>query len=235
MKKLLLSASVILLATGAFAQNTMSGSDARFGIKAGVNLARFHSSGSDASKSFNDNAKDNVGFNVTAFADFGVGNNFFIQPGVSLQNKGTKFEETTTVGSITNTTTSKVNLMAIEVPVNAVFRIPTGNAGAVQISAGPYVGFNISGKNKFETVTTGGTNAGTVSNENDLKFGSSTDKNYASTEFGANFGLAYRTNSGFLVGANYGLGLSNLIPKDSRSGDSKLTNRVLGFSVGYSF
>jgi hypothetical protein len=74
-----------------------------------------------------------------------------------------------------------------------------------------------------------------MSDENDLKFGSTTDKNYSSTEFGANFGLAYRTNSGFLVGANYGLGLSNLVPKDSRSGDGKLTNRVLGFSVGYSF
>lgn len=235
MKKLLLSASVVLLATGAFAQNTMTGNDARFGIKAGVNLARFHASGTDGSTAFNDSAKDNVGFNVTAFADFGVGNNFFIQPGVSLQNKGTKFETTTTVAGITNTTTSKVNLMAIEVPVNAVFRIPTGDAGAVQISAGPYVGFNISGKDKFETVTTGGNATGTTSDENDLKFGSTKDKDYSSTEFGANFGLAYRTTSGFLIGANYGLGLSNLVPKDSRSGDGKLTNRVLGFSVGYSF
>lgn len=245
MKKLLLSASVLLLATGAFAQNTMTGSDARFGIKAGVNLARFHSSGAPGSDAYNDTMKDNVGFNVTAFADFGVGNNFFIQPGVSLQNKGAKFESTNAVTSgnttVTTVSTNKTNLMAIEVPVNAVFRIPTGDAGAVQISAGPYVGFNISGKNKAEsTITTLNTttNSSTVvngSNENDLSFGSTTDKNYSSTEFGANFGLAYRTNSGFLVGANYGLGLSNLIAKDSRSGDAKLTNRVLGFTVGYSF
>jgi len=235
MKKLLLSASVVLLATGAFAQSTMTGSDARFGIKAGVNLSKFRASDFNGSKEFNDNVQNNVGFNVTAFADFGVGNNFFIQPGVSLQNKGAKFEQTNTIAGVTNTTSNKVNLMAIEVPINAVFRIPTGDAGAIQISAGPYVGFNISGKNKFETVTTGGNAAGTVSDENDLEFGSSTDKDYASTDFGANFGLAYRTNSGFLVGANYGLGLSNLVPKDSRSGDGKLTNRVLGFSVGYSF
>ncbi len=246
MKKLLLSASIVLLAAGAFAQNTMTGSDARFGIKAGVNLARFHASGTDGSTSFNDNAKDNVGFNVTAFADFGVGNNFFIQPGVSLQNKGTKSESTSsaTVGAntITTASTNKINLMAIEVPVNAVLRIPTGNAGAVQVSAGPYIGFNISGKTKQESsVTTlnNNTNTSTVANrsdENDLKFGSSNDKDFSGTEFGANFGLAYRTNSGFLVGANYGLGLSNLIPKDSRgNSDAKLTNRVLGFTVGYSF
>ena len=245
MKKLLLSASVILLATGAFAQSTMSGSDARFGIKAGVNLARFHASDFDGSSAFNDNVKDNVGFNVTAFADFGVGNNFFIQPGVSLQNKGAKFESTDalTVGNTTTTIVSsnKTSLMTIEVPVNAVFRIPTGDAGAVQISAGPYIGFNVSGKNKLESTTTvrnNTTNTSSVSNassEDDLSFGTATDKNYSGTEFGANFGLAYRTNSGFLVGANYGLGLSNLVPKDSRSGDGKLTNRVLGFTVGYSF
>ncbi|SER70280.1 porin family protein [Pedobacter rhizosphaerae] len=232
MKKLLFGATALLFTTGAFAQTTMGGNDARFGLKAGVNLSRFHLSNNDA---FNDNIKDNVGFNVTAFGDFGVGNNFFIQPGISLQNKGAKTESTTTVGNVTTTSTGKTNLMAIEVPINAVFRIPTGDAGAIQISAGPYVGFNISGKNKVENTITGGNSAGTTSTETDLDFGSGTDKDFSSTEFGANFGLAYRLNSGFTVGANYGLGLTNLVPKDNRVNDNKLTNRVLGFSVGYSF
>jgi len=241
MKKLLLSASVILLATGAFAQST-TGSTSRFGLKAGVNLAKIHSSG-DNDAAYNDNAKNNVGFNVTAFGDFGVANNFFIQPGISLQNKGVKFEGSTTNSGagVTTTTNSsiKTNVMAIEVPINAVFNIPTGDAGAVQISAGPYVGFNISGKNKGETTITTVTGATTASSttsaDKDLSFGSGTDKNLSSTEFGANFGLAYRASSGFLVGANYGLGLTDLTPKDNRANANKLTNRVLGFTVGYSF
>lgn len=243
MKKLLLSAAVILLATGAFAQST-TGTTSRIGIKAGVNLAKIHSSG-DNEALYNDNAKNNLGYNVTAFGDFGVANNFFIQPGISLQNKGVKFEGTNsiTAGAITTTTTSslKTNVMAIEVPINAVFNIPTGDAGAVQISAGPYVGFNISGKNKGTTTTTTVNNTAntsvtkTDSNDKDLSFGSATDKDASGTDFGANFGLAYRTSSGFLVGANYGLGLSDLTPKDSRANANKLTNRVLGFTVGYSF
>ncbi|TBO40930.1 outer membrane beta-barrel protein [Pedobacter kyonggii] len=243
MKKLLLSASVILLATGAFAQST-TGTTSRFGIKAGVNLAKIHSSG-DNEALFNDNAKNNLGYNVTAFGDFGIANNFFIQPGISLQNKGVKFEGTNsaTVGAVTTTTTTslKTNVMAIEVPINAVFNIPTGETGAVQISAGPYVGFNISGKNKGNSTTTtvnNNTNSSvtsTTSNDKDLSFGSATDKDASGTDFGANFGLAYRTSSGFLVGANYGLGLSDLTPKDSRANSNKYTNRVLGFSVGYSF
>lgn len=243
MKKLLLSASVILLATGAFAQTT-TGTTSRFGIKAGVNLSKIHSSG-DNESAYNDNAKNNVGYTVTAFGDFGVANNFFIQPGISLQNKGVKFEGTgaTTVGSTTTTTTSsfKTNVMAIEVPINAVVNIPTGNSGAVQISAGPYVGFNISGKNKGTTTTTtvnNNTNSSvtsTSSNDRDLSFGSANDKDQGSTDFGANFGLAYRTSSGFLVGANYGLGLTDLTPKDRQPNSNKFTNRTLGFTVGYSF
>jgi len=234
MKKLLIAASALLLTTGAFAQTKMSGSDARFGLKAGVNLARFHASG-DGSSTYNENVKDNIGFNITGYGDFGVANNFFIQPGISLQNKGVKFESSSTVGDVTTTVSNKTNLMVVEVPVNAVFRIPTGDAGAVQISAGPYVGFNISGKDKSETTVSGTNGSGNTSSETDLKFGSSTDKDYSSIDFGANVGLAYRLNSGLTLGANYGLGLSNLVPKDAQSGENKLTNRVLGFSVGYSF
>jgi len=231
MKKLLLSASVVLLATGAFAQTTkMSGADARFGLKAGVNLSSYSGTGA-----LDRDYKSNVGYNVTAFADFGVGNNFFIQPAVSLQNKGTKLESSASVGGTTATGTFKQDVMAIEVPVNAVFRIPTGDAGAFQISAGPYIGFNISGKNKYTGTYTSGTAAASTFTDRDLNFGSETNDDLSSIDFGANFGLAYRLNSGISVGANYGLGLSNLVPKDSRSNDDKLRNRVLGFSVGYSF
>lgn len=233
MKKLVLSGAVILLVTGAFAQTNMTGKDARIGIKAGVNLANIHYSGNDVNQ-LNDYSKNNVGYNFTVFGDFGVGNNFFIQPGLSLQNKGVKLEGTIPVGGNNVTGTSTVNIMAIEVPVNAVLRIPTGTTGALQVNAGPYVGFNISGKNKVEVTQSNGTQS--ASQENDLKFGSANDKDYSSTDFGANFGLAYRASNGILLGANYGLGLSNLIPKDKQSSnDNKATNRVLGFSVGYSF
>jgi len=229
MKKLLLSASVILLATGAFAQSTMSGNTARFGLKAGVNLSSYSGTGA-----LDRDYKSNVGYNVTAFGDFGVGNNFFIQPGVSLQNKGAKLESSGTVAGATATGTFKQDVMAIEVPVNAVVRIPTGDAGAFQISAGPYVGFNISGKNKYSGTYTNGAVAGSSFTDRDLEFGSTTSDDLSSIDFGANFGLAYRLNSGISIGANYGLGLSNLVPKDSRTNDDKLRNRVIGFSIGYS-
>lgn len=229
MKKILVAGTALLLSGSLFAQTstTMSGSDARIGIKAGVNLSTLRASGFSTADEVNDATKQNVGYNFTIFGDFGVGNNFFIQPGLSLQNKGTKLQNTT-AGVTTDIT---ANMMAIEVPVNAVFRIPTGDAGAVQLSAGPYVGFNVAGKTK--TKISGGSAAGTT--ERDLEFGNRNDDDFASTDFGANFGLGYRMNNGFMLGANYGMGLTNLQPKDNRSGDSKITNRVWGFSIGYSF
>ncbi|KQN38404.1 hypothetical protein ASE92_02925 [Pedobacter sp. Leaf41] len=230
MKRLLLSASVALLATGAFAQSTMTGSDARFGLKAGVNLSSYSGTGARDL-----DYKSNVGYNVTAFGDFAVGNNFFIQPAVSLQNKGAKLESVGTIAGNTVTGTFKQDVMAIEVPINAVLRIPTGDAGAFQINAGPYIGFNISGKNKFTGTYTNSAIAGSTFSDRDIEFGSDANDDLSSIDFGANFGLAYRLNSGISVGANYGLGLSNLVPKDQRSNDDKLRNRVLGFSVGYSF
>jgi hypothetical protein len=230
MKKVILLGGALLFSAGTlFAQTTMTGSDSRIGIKAGVNLSTIRYSGFDGADAANDNTKQNVGYNFTVFGDFGVGNNFFIQPGVSLQNKGTKREGD--IGGVNGTYTR--NIMAIEVPVNAVLRIPTGDAGALQLSAGPYVGFHIAGKDKVKV--SNGEDAA-FNSEEDINFGSNTDDDVASTDFGANFGLAYRFNNGFMLGGNYGLGLSNLVPKDARSGsDIKATNRVWGFSIGYSF
>ncbi len=235
MKKILLLGSALLFSASAiFAQNTMTGKDSRIGIKAGVNLSTVKYSG-DGAAFFNDNTKQNVGYNFTVFGDFGVGNNFFIQPGISLQNKGTKIEGSATNGTTTTSGKIKTDVMVIEVPINAVLRIPTGTSGAFQISAGPYIGFNIDGKTKTTTTITNPAGTTSTSNTDNLSFGNNTDNDATSTDFGANFGLGYRLNSGFILGANYGLGLTNLIPKDNRSNGSDAKHRVWGFSVGYSF
>lgn len=232
MKKILLGTALLLSSSTLFAQSTtMTGSDARIGIKAGVNLSTVRYSGSDYANEVNDHTKSNIGYNFTVYGDFGVGNNFFIQPGITLQNKGTKVEMSETLGGTTTSLTSKIDVMSIDVPVNAVLRIPTGQTGAFQISAGPYIGFNIDGKRK-ETVSDG-TNS--LTDKDDLSFGSGQNDDVSSMDFGANFGLGYRLNNGFTIGANYGLGLSNLVPKDNRTGDEKATSRIIGFSIGYSF
>ncbi|MFZ4261957.1 porin family protein [Sphingobacterium sp. HJSM2_6] len=213
MKKLLLSlGAAFLLAAGAQAQTS-------YGLKAGVNLGKF----SNQSEAAKDYQKNNVSFYVTGFADIPVAPQFSIQPGVSLQGKGNKAEYT---GDGLDGSSS-INTMSIEIPVNAVYYIPAGS-GNVFLGAGPYVGFNISGKSKLEG------NLGEIgaAGESDLKF-SGDDKNMNLIDAGVNFLGGYKFGNGFLINAGYGLGLSNLNPSDNA--DNKFSNRVLSFGLGFQF
>ncbi len=212
MKKLLLSfGAVVLLAAGAQAQTS-------YGLKAGVNLGKY----SNVPTGLDDYQKNNVSFYVTGFADIPVAPQFSIQPGVSLQGKGAKYEASgdNVSGSMTQ------NVMSIEVPVNAVYYIPAGS-GNVFLGAGPYVGFNISGKNKWDG-SFGDVEAS--SGDRKLKF-SGDNKDMNLIDAGVNFLGGYKFNNGFLINAGYNLGLSNLNPGDGE----KSSNRVLSFGVGFQF
>ncbi|SKC00076.1 Outer membrane protein beta-barrel domain-containing protein [Sphingobacterium nematocida] len=211
MKKVLLTLGVALLtAVGAQAQVS-------YGLKAGVNLGKF----SNVPDAVKDYQKNNTSFYVTGFADLPVASQFSIQPGISLQGKGEKFkyDGNNLDGS------SSTNLMSIEIPVNAVYYIPTGSSGSVFLGAGPYVGFNVSGKDKWD----GTTPIGSASGDSDVKFGSADDETKR-VEAGANFMAGYKLSNGFLINAGYGLGLTAL----NNSGDSR-SNRVLSFGVGFQF
>lgn len=210
MKKILLSlGAALLLAAGAQAQTS-------FGLKAGVNLGKYSGLGSD----LNDFQKMNPSFYVTGFADLPVASQFSIQPGVSLQGKGSKLKGSVEGFDGTNT----INTMSIEVPVNAVYWIPAGS-GNVFLGAGPYIGFNISGKEKNK----GTTDFGSGEIETDINFGSADDEMKV-IDAGANFMAGYKLSNGLLINAGYGLGLTSLY----NTGD-KVSNRVLSFGVGFQF
>lgn len=204
MKKILLSlGAAFLLAAGAQAQTS-------WGLKAGVNLNKI--------SNYQSNQSNATSFHVTGFADIPVAPSFSIQPGVSLQGKGTKYEAT--VAGVTGEAT--LNTMSIEIPVNAVYYIPAGT-GDVFLGAGPYIGFNVSGKAK-------GSVDGNEFINHDLKF-SGDDKDLNIIDAGINFLGGYKFGNGLLLNAGYGLGLSNLNP---HNGDS-FSNRVLSFGVGFQF
>ncbi|MEH6306332.1 porin family protein [Olivibacter sp. CPCC 100613] len=205
MKKLLLSITALLFATGAFAQQEMG-----FGLKAGVNFPKYSFSDGDASTGSTTN------FHITAFLDAPIATDrFYVQPGISLQGKGAKL----TYGSIG---TVKQNTMWIEVPVNFVAKFPAADAGNFFLGAGPYIAFGISGKNKYES--------GWGEAETDFDFGK--DGDLKGTDFGLNFIGGFEFNSGLMIHGGYGLGLSNLAP-DGSNGDIKqrLWTVGLGFRI----
>ncbi len=171
-----------------------------YGLKAGVNLGQYSNSDIDQ--------KNNTSFQLTGFADLPIATNFSIQPGVSLQGKGTKISEGVAMTR---------NVMSIEVPVNLVYWIPAGS-GSVFLGAGPYVGFNVSGKDKID------------GNSINLKF-TGDDKDMNLLDAGANFMAGYKLTNGFLLNAGYNLGLNQLV-SDS---EDKFSNRVWSFGIGFQF
>jgi len=209
MKKLLITAVALIVATGAFAQQEMG-----FGLKAGVNFPKYNISGNG--NSITSDAATN--FHITAFLDAPITENwFYVQPGISLQGKGAKLREDN-FGEYTQ------NTMWIEVPVNFVAKFPTATAGSFFLGAGPYVAFGISGKNKWE-----GDN-GTVTQDMDFEFGK--DGDLKSTDFGLNFIGGFEFSNGLMIHGGYGLGLTNLAPELEGS-DYKQTNRVWTVGLGF--
>lgn len=210
MKKLILSAAAVLFGLGAFAQAPIG-----YGIKAGVNLPNYHYSNNNNTA----DTKSSTNFHITGYLDAPISSNFYIQPGISLQGKGAKFAQYEFAGKEYKITQ---NTMWIEVPVNAVAKFYTGDAGNFYIGAGPYAAFGISGKNKITT----GDQSTDLEN---FKFGK--DEDQKSFDAGVNFLAGYQLSSGLTLGAGYGLGLADIAPNGS--GSVKQNNRVLSFSVGF--
>lgn len=212
LKKVLIASIVLLCSSATMAQ-------VNYGVKAGVNLNRSTYDEAPYSKY----QTSLPSFYLTGYAEFNLGRSFAIQPGVSLQGKGDKykFDGHGMEGK------ASWDVLTIEVPVNLVYYIPTGNVGDLFVGAGPYVGVSIAGKRKIDGTVTGFGPAG----ERDMKFtGDDRDQNLL--DAGANFLLGYKLKSGFLITAGYGLGISDLDPNGS---NDHIHNRTIRFGLGFQF
>ena len=205
MKKILLSLCFLTASFAAFAQLPT------FGVKGGVNFATLHATVDGVSGSGNSGSLTT--FNVGAFVDFKFGN-VSLQPALNFTGKGgsSSFDIDDQSGS------SKVKLYYLQVPVNVVYHVPAV-VGEFYFGAGPYVGMGVSGSGKDGQ-----------GHSEDVKFGSGAEE-IKRTDVGANAIVGFKFKTGFLINANYDLGLTNITNVDG----IKLTNRVFGVSVGYAF
>lgn len=221
MKKIaLLAAAFLIGGTAANAQTTTSTvGTTKWGLKVGVNLAKYSFGNDDGDNSTTDHATN---FHVTGYLDLPVGSMFSVQPGLSLQGKGAEYVDNDNLEI-------KDNTMWLEVPVNLVGKIPLGATGtSLFLGAGPYAAFGIAGE---QQTTNKALNTET---ERDFEFGDESGDDLKALDFGVNFTGGIQLNSGFNIGAGYGLGLTDLRPSGS-GGNGQINNRVISFSVGYAF
>ena len=216
MKKTLLTACSLLIACISFGQ-TVS-----IGIKGGLNLSKITSN--DGGGNYSTGTLTT--FNAGAFVDINFGN-FSIQPALNYTGEGgTESLDSPTAyypgEPSSSSSEAKVHLYYLQLPVNLVYHIPVA-IGNFYFGAGPYVAEGLSGKTTY-------TNS---SESQKINFGSA-DADVRPTQFGADAIVGFKLKNGFLINANYNLGLSNDLPSSEKNiGSSK--SRVFGISIGYVF
>jgi hypothetical protein len=208
MKKLLLSALAVCAFSFSNAQEekSTSGLDVTFGAKAGLNLSTFTGDPEDVDMK--------AGFHVGGMAEIALNEKFSVQPELLFSSQGTQEDVTFFNGINEQTETIKYNFSYINLPVMAKYYVTEG----LSLEAGPQIGVLVSAKAKAD---------GETEDADELLGDLST------IDFGLNFGLGYKLDSGLNFSARYNLGLSNI--SDESDADFKINNSVFQFSVGYFF
>jgi hypothetical protein len=212
----------ITCAVIAFSMTTQYYSQATFGVRAGLNLAKM------SGKNFDVDGLDTKtlpSFNLGLITELGVSESFFVESGLYISGKGTKAE--TDLGVGVGKGTGTFSALYLEIPLNASFKADLGGA-MLNVFAGPYFAIALSGKNKAEFPSA----LSSLDSEEDLKFGTDVTDDAKRTDFGLNFGAGVQFES-IVVRAQYGLGLTNLDPEGDS--DFEMKNGVIGISLGYMF
>ena len=211
MKKFLFLCTAIAVSTTVFSQ-------ARFGIKGGVNLANQNIKVSFMGQSADQSGDGILGFHIGGVAEVPISPRIAFRPELLLSGKGSDFEGT---DDDDNPITAKIRPFYLELPLNVVYthEFPTGLR--LYGGGGPSIAYGIFGKAKGD-------------GQNEDVF---TDGGLKRFDFGINILAGIELNSGLTFGLNFTPGLANISDADTGGfeGDLKWTNSVFGFSVGYMF
>ena len=207
MKKLLfISIVVFFIFTSSTAQKI------KYGSKIGVNIANI--TGDET-----DDLNTKTLLHAGAVAEIMISDEFSFQAELLYSAQGAKSDYRETLDEVNFHYTS-VKLEYINVPLLAKFYVTEG----FSLEAGPQVGFLITADREFEKTDNGETETGEKDILDEIK----------GIDFGIDFGLAYKLESGIFLAAHYNLGLSNINDVEG-SDDLKNQNRVIQLSAGYFF
>lgn len=233
MKKIFITLNAALLCITASAQQKQV-NDGGVILKGGLNLANI----SVTNNGKIDDAKMLPSFHVGLVADLPVASFFSIQPGVLLTGKGSKTEIYLTDNTDDNYIKTKTKPLYIEVPLNAVFKLPIGDASNFFIGAGPYAAVGIGGKTKGTQKFLGVSS----SYEKDIEFNNDDPTTSGQEDadvyklrrfdYGLN-GLAGIETDKIVLSVGYGHGLAKLGSTEDNNENDKNKHRVISISLGF--
>lgn len=212
------SLSILLASSGLMAQKSSAI------LRGGVNFANI-SNANDGSTS---DSKMLTSWQAGIIGDLALTEFLAIQPGLLYSSKGVKTEASS--GGLNQKLT--FNPQYIEVPVNLVFKTPTGNAKFF-VGAGPYAAIGVAGKFKGE---------GVFDFSNKIEY--SDDDPLTAEEEGAGAfrvkrfdyglnGLIGIEASSVVITANYGLGLAKIQSGTDNNDNDNNKHRVFSLTLGF--
>ena len=207
------------------------GTRAQVYIQGGLNLANITKTNDGQTE------KNNIlpSFNLGILGRLELDPMFDLESGVLLTGHGSKAE---TYFTNSDYNKSRFNPLYIQVPLNAVVKIPLDKGSNIFFNAGPYAAIGIGGKSKTESKIGPlvSNSEKTIQFSNDDPFTSQQeDAGYNKLkrfDFGLNFGGGFQFKH-VILKANYGLGLAKINSTESNNtANDKNKYRTLSFSVG---
>ncbi len=226
------------------------------GPKIGLNLNKFVYDYKD--QSYEPDSKYKMSFHVGAMAKYQAGKSFAVRMGLLLVNKGSAYNSFPDRGADTVNGTITITkgyvrdaIYNLEIPLDFVLLISTGDDSELLINAGPYFGIALGGKRTRDFEYSVNPPNPNLDNEpvNDSRkiktineFGDELSDEYdyiRPYDYGLNFGLGYRLYS-FEYNLQFGLGLCNITPEyigtsfpDYNWNDWKQKNSSISFGITY--
>ncbi len=201
-------------------------------LQGGLNLANITKTNDGQTENNNTLPTFNVGF----LGRVEITEMFNLESGLLFTGHGSKAETYFNGGN--DYVKTRFRSYYLEVPLNAVVKIPVDNGSALFFNAGPYVAMGIAGKSisesKFGPFYT--SSSENIDFSNDDPFTSEEeDAGYNKLkrfDFGLNFGGGFQFQH-LIFKANFGLGLAKINSTESNNtANDKNKYRTLSFSVG---
>lgn len=201
-------------------------------IQGGLNLANITKTNNGQTE------KNNIlpSFNAGIMGRFGLSNEFDLESGLIFTGHGSKAETYFNGGN--DYVKSRFNPFYLQVPLNAVLKIPMDKESGIFFHAGPYIAMGIGGNSRQESKIGPLMSSSTESIKfsNDDPFTSQQDDaaydKLKRFDFGLNFGAGIEFKH-LILKVNYGLGLSKINSTESNNTENdKNKYRTLSFSVG---
>jgi Outer membrane protein beta-barrel domain len=203
-----ISALIVLLSIG-----VTNAQDTKYGAKMGLNIAN---------RPAEISSKALLGINIGGFAEFLVSDVFSIEPELLYSMQGNKIYSSSNSGSSTYSSTGKVSLSYLVLPVMVKYYI----ADKISLEAGPQIGYLVAASyDRTIENSIGGITTSTST--------SSTDKSgLRSVDLGINLGAGYKVSDNIYAGFRSYLGA---VDTYDPSGPLAVKNTVFSFNLGYSF